>query len=91
MENLNKSTFRDVSLTRPSFRYVWLIAKASSLEEKKDREQQLRERTVRFGEKVVKTSGVTAIKESPGFNYTDPALLYLPLPNTAAQWWERDH
>lgn len=45
---------------------------------------------MRFGEKVVKTSRVTAIKESPGFNYTDPALLYLPLPNSAAQWKERE-
>lgn len=35
---------------------------------------------MRFCEKEVKTSGVTAIKESPGFNYTDPGLLYLPLP-----------
>lgn len=44
MENVNKSTFRDVLLTRPSFRYVWLIAKAYSLKEKKEREQQLRQR-----------------------------------------------
>lgn len=39
-----------------------------------------------FGEKEVKTSGVTAIKESLGFNYTDPGLLYLLFPNIAAQW-----